>query len=85
MWKEKIMKLFEVVLQSNLNRSGVSKGGRDNRFVVCNMKELRGGESFVLKGSELPIGPPVLVPRHYLQKPKQIGGEGASGEFQGNY
>ena len=46
----------------------MSKGGGYNGFVVCNMEELRGGEAFVLKGSELLIGPPVLVPRHYLQK-----------------
>ena len=59
---------LEVVLQTDLNRGGVSEGGRNNRFVIRNMEELRGGETFILKGPELSIGPPVLVPRHYLQK-----------------
>ena len=63
----------------------MSKGGGNNRFVIHNMEELRGGETFVLEGSELLIGTPVLVPRHYLQKPGQIGGEGASGKFRGDY
>ena len=63
----------------------MSEGGGNNRFVVCNMEELRGGETFILKGLELSIGPPVLIPRHYLQKSGRIGGERASGKFRGDY
>ena len=76
---------LKVMPQTDLNGSGVSEGGGNNRFVVRNMEELRGGKTFVLKGSELLIGPPVLVPRHYLQKPGQIGGEEAGCEFRGDY
>ena len=61
---------LEVVLRADLNRSGVSKGGGDYRFVVHNVEKLGGGEAFVLKGSELSIGPPISVPRHYLQEPR---------------
>ena len=76
---------LEVVLQSNLNRSGVGEGGGNNWFIVCNVKELGRSKPFILKGPQLPIGPPVLVPRHYLQKSGQVGGEGTSGKFRGDY
>ena len=63
----------------------MSERGGNNGFVVCNVEELRGGEAFVLKGSQLLIRPPVLVPGYYLQKSGRIGGEGASGKFRGDY
>ena len=76
---------LEVVFQANLNRSGVSKGSGDNGFIVRNVKELGRSEAFILKGTQLSIGPPILVPRHYLQKPGRVGGEGASSKFRGDY
>ena len=59
---------LEVMFRADLNGSGVSKGGGNNGFIVRNVEELRGSEAFVLEGSQLSIGPPVLVPRHYLQE-----------------
>ena len=59
----------------------MSKGGGDYRFIVHNVEELSGGETLVLKSSELSIGPPVLVPRYYLQEPGQVGGERANREL----
>ena len=76
---------LEIVFRADLNRSGVSKGGGDNRFIVCNVEELGRSEAFILKGSQLSIGPPVLVPRHYLQESGRIGGEGASSKLRGDY
>ena len=59
---------LEVMLQANLNRSGVGKGGGNNGFVIGDVEELRRSKPFILKGSYLSIGPPILVPRHYLQE-----------------
>ena len=41
---------LEVMLRADLNRGGVSEGGGNDGFVVRNMKQLGGGEAFVLKG-----------------------------------
>ena len=76
---------LKVVLQANLNRSRVGEGSRNYWLVVHNVKELGGGKSFVLKGPQLSIRPPVLVPRHYLQKSGRVGGKGASSKFRGDY
>ena len=63
----------------------MGEGGRNYWFVVCNVKGLGGGKSFILKGPQLLIGLPVLIPRHYLQKSGQVEGKGASGKFRGDY
>ena len=76
---------LEVMFQADLDGSGVSKGGGNNGFIVRNVEQLGGIEAFVLKGSQLSIGPPVLVPRHYLQKPGRIGGEGTGRKLRGDY
>ena len=39
---------LEVMLRADLNRSGVSKGGRDDGFVIRNVKQLSGGEALIL-------------------------------------
>ena len=72
---------LKIMLRTNLNGSGMGKGGGDYRFVIRNVEELSGGETLVLKGSELLIGPPILVPRHYLQEPRRVGGKGTSSEL----
>ena len=72
---------LEVVLQTDLDRGGVSKRGGDDGFVVYNVEQLGGGKAFVLGGPQLSIGPPILVPRHYFQQSGRNGGKGASSKF----
>ena len=42
---------LEVMLQANLNGSGMSEGGGNDGFIVRNVEQPGGDESFVLKGS----------------------------------
>ena len=42
---------LEVVFGTDLNGSGMSEGGGNDQFVICNMKKLRGSETLVLKSS----------------------------------
>ena len=42
---------LEVVFQADLNGSGVSKGRGYYGFIIRDVKQLRGGEAFVLKSS----------------------------------
>ena len=42
---------LEVVFRADLNGSGVSKGCGYDGFVVRNVKQLCGGEAFILKSS----------------------------------
>ena len=51
---------LEVMLCSYLDRRGERKGEGDDGFVVSKMEQLTGPETLVLKGSELPVRPPIL-------------------------
>ena len=42
---------LKVMLQADLNGSGMSKGGGYDGFVVRNVEQLGGGEAFILKSS----------------------------------
>ena len=72
---------LKVMLRPDLDGSGMSEGGGNDGFVVHDMEQLGRFEAFVLKGSQLSIGPPVLVPRHYFQKSGGIGREGTGCEL----
>ena len=51
---------LEVMFGSYLNGGGEGERKRDDGFVICEMEQLTGPETLVLKGSELPVRPPVL-------------------------
>ena len=68
-----------------LNGRGECEGKGNNGFVVHKMEELTGPEALVLKGSELPVRPPVLGSCNVFQKFGRIGREGAGGKFRGDY
>ena len=76
---------LEVMLCAYLNRRGKSKGEGYNRLVVGKMEQLTGPETLVLKGSKLPVRPPVLGSCNVFQKSGRIGGERASSEFRGDH
>ena len=76
---------LEVMLCAYLNRRGKSKGEGYNRLVVGKMEQLTGPETLVLKGSKLPVRPPVLGSSNVFQKFGRIGREGASSVFRGDY
>ena len=42
---------LEVMFWTNLNGSGMGEGGGNDGFIVRNVEQLSGGETFVLKGS----------------------------------
>ena len=76
---------LEIVFGPNLNGGGECEGEGNDGFIICKVEQLTGPEAFILKGSELSIGPPVLRSRNVLQKFGRIGREGASSKFRGNY
>ena len=72
---------LEVMLGPYLNGRGECEGEGYDWFVVCEMEQLTGPESLILKGSELPVRPPVLGSSNMFQKFGRIGREGASSVF----
>ena len=72
---------LEVMLCPYLNGRGECEGEGNNGFVVCKMEQLTGPETLVLKGSELPVRPPILGSSNVFQKFGRIGREGTSGKF----
>ena len=69
------------MFSSYLNRRGKGKGEGNDGLIMSNVEKLGGLETFVLKGSKLSIGPPVLGPRHDVQQSRRIGWKRASCEF----
>ena len=51
---------LEVMLGPYLNGRRERKGEGDDGFVISKMEQLTGPEALVLKGSKLPIRPPIL-------------------------
>ena len=76
---------LEVMLCPYLNGRGEREGEGYNGFVVSKVKQLTGPETLVLKGSKLPVRPPVLGSSNVFQKFGRIGREGASSVFGGDY
>ena len=76
---------LEVMFSSYLNGRGEREGEGDDGFVISKVEQLTGPETLVLKGSELPVRPPVLGSSNVFQKFGRIGREGASSVFGGDY
>ena len=74
---------LEVMFRTYLNRGGGSKTEGDDGFINGTMSELA-LSSIGLKGTKLPIGPPVLIVGKRSEKGRRIGRERASGVFRGN-
>ena len=74
---------LEVMFRAYLNRGWSSKTEGDDGFINGTMSELA-LSSISLKGTKLPIGPPVLVMGKRGEEDGRVGGERASGVFRGN-
>ena len=72
---------LEVMFCPDLNGRGMCEGEGNDRFVICKMEYLTGPETLVLKGSELPVRPPVLGSSNGFQKFGRIGRKGTSSVF----
>ena len=76
---------LEIMFSPYLNGRGECEGKGNNGFVVCKMEQLTGPETLVLKGSELPVRPPILGSSNVFQKFGRIGRKGTSGVFRRDY
>ena len=71
------------MFRTDLDRGGCSKTERDDRFINGPMSKLA-LSSISLKGTKLPIRPPVVVVGKRGEEDRRVGREGASGIFRGN-
>ena len=76
---------LEVMFCPYLNGRGECEGEGYDRLVICKMEQLTGPETLVLKGSELPVRPPILGSGNVFQKFGRIGREGTGSKFGGDY
>ena len=76
---------LEIMFCPYLDGRGEREGKGNDGFVICKVKQLTGPEPLVLKGSELPVRPPVLRSRNVFQEFGGIGRKGTSGKFRGDY
>ena len=71
------------MLRADLDWGGGSEAERDDRFIKGTMSKLA-LSSISLKGTKLPVRPPVLVMGERSEEKRGIGGEGTSSVFRGN-
>ena len=74
---------LEVVLGTDLDRGGCGEAEGDDGFINGAMPKLA-LSSVSLKGTKLPVRPPVVVVGKRGEEDRRVGREGASGVFRGN-
>ena len=71
------------MFRTDLDRGGCGKTEGDDGFINGTMSELA-LSSISLKGTKLPVRPPVVVMGERGKEDRRVGREGASGVFRGN-
>ena len=72
------------MFRTNLNGGGRSETERNNGAINWSMAKLA-FSPVSLKGSQLPIGPPIVGVCKGSEENRRVGREGASSVFRGNY
>ena len=71
------------MFRTDLDRGGCSETEGDNRFINGTMPKLA-LSSVSLKGTKLPVRPPIVVMGKRSEEDRRVGREGTSGVFGGN-